>query len=79
VTERKMLELRIDEVSGVDSPANLLDGFTVMKSRGAEAAQETLDAIGKPLADTDQPGLALPWKNSTNKFSGDATIDLLKD
>jgi hypothetical protein len=29
---REMVSLNIDEVSGVDHPANLLEGFAVMKS-----------------------------------------------
>jgi hypothetical protein len=73
---RKLNDLFIAEVSGVDHPANQLDGWLLMKQKQKDAVQETLDAIGRPIAATDQPGLALPWKHWTNTFAGSTTLDL---
>ena len=44
----KLTKLRIEEVSGVDRPASMLDGFMVMKARDPHALQK---AAGLTTAD----------------------------
>lgn len=47
----KLTKLRIDEVSGVDRPASLLDGWLVMKARDPHALRKAQDfSIADALA-----------------------------
>lgn len=50
---RKMVNLSIEETSGVDHPAHLHEGWLVMKSVGGEAVEELLDEVATPSAEAE--------------------------
>jgi hypothetical protein len=47
VTPKKLVKLSIGEVSGVDSPANEIPGFMVMKSTDAASDETATSLLGK--------------------------------
>jgi hypothetical protein len=50
----ELIKLRLDELSGVDQPANLLDGWLVMKSAGATGIDnDAVIALFKAAAQTN--------------------------
>jgi len=49
-TLTELIKLRLDELSGVDQPANLLDGWLVMKSAGTAIDNDAVVAFFKAAA-----------------------------